>query len=248
MIDVHKFVKEVVKVHILILSLIAGLVTGVGALVSIILKEPSDKVISLALGFASGIMIGVALLSLIPHSLETGNIFYCVVGFITGGIFLWLIDILMPHIHKVEADCGDYLKMGYFIAIGIAFHNLPEGIAIGASNSVSEELGFFMAIAIGLHNVAEGMSVALPLCMGKVAKRKIVFITTLTGLSTFVGTIIGLALVNISSVFISLSMAFAAGAMIYIASDELIPHSHSVHSEFANVGIMIGITAALLLP
>lgn len=161
---------------------------------------------------------------------------------------MWLIDIFMPHVHKTETDCSTYLKMGYFIAIGIAIHNLPEGVAIGASSTVSEQLGIFTAGAIGLHNIAEGMAVALPLCLGKIAKRKIIFITSLTGLSTFFGTIIGLILVGISPLFVALSMAFAAGAMIYIASDELIPHSHQAHSEFANIGIMIGVAAAFLLP
>ena len=193
-------------------------------------------------------MIGISLLSLIPHSLETGTPFSTIFGFISGGIFLWLIDILLPHIHKTEIDCDKYLKMGYFIALGIAFHNLPEGIAIGASNAVSDELGTFTALAIGLHNIAEGLSVAMPLCLGKIGKRRVVFITTLTGLSTFLGTVIGLALVQVSSLFISFSMAFAAGAMIYIVSDELIPQSHSSHSEFANVGVMLGITFALLMP
>ncbi len=234
--------------NILVMSLLAGLVTGLGAIVSILLKNPTKKIISLSLGFASGIMIGVSLLSLIPHSLETGDVFFTAIGFIIGGFFMWLIDTYTPHMHKDEANDNNYLKMGYFIALGIAIHNLPEGVAIGASSVVSEKLGFLTAVVIGLHNIAEGMAVALPLHMGKVAKRRIIFITTLTGLSTFFGTILGLMLVNISPLFIAFSMAFAAGAMIYIASDELIPHSHKVYSELANIGIMIGIAAAFLIP
>jgi len=220
----------------------------VGALIAIVLKEPSDKLISLTLGFASGIMIGISAFSLIPNSLDTGTVLICIIGFVGGGIFLFLVDIGLPHIHKIESDCDAYLKMGYFIAIGIAFHNLPEGIAIGASNTISEQLGLMTALAIGLHNIAEGLSVAVPLRLGRVGKKRIVFITTFTGLSTFLGAILGIMLVNISQLFISFALAFAAGAMIYIASDELIPHSHSVHSEFANAGIMLGFTAALFLP
>lgn len=237
-----------INVNVLVFSLFAGLATGLGAIISILIKEPTEKVMSLALGFASGIMIGVSLLSLIPHSLETGDIWLAATGFIVGGIFMWLIDIFMPHVHKTETDCSTYLKMGYFIAIGIAIHNLPEGIAIGASSVISEQLGIFTAGAIGIHNIAEGMAVALPLCLGRIAKKKIVFITTLTGLSTFFGAIIGFILVGISPLFIAASMAFAAGAMIYIASDELIPLSHQAHSEFANIGVMVGIAAAFLLP
>ncbi|HHX51668.1 MAG TPA: ZIP family metal transporter, partial [Clostridia bacterium] len=208
-------------INILLSSLLAGLVTGVGALIAIVLKEPSDKLISLTLGFASGIMIGISAFSLIPNSLDTGTVLICIIGFVGGGIFLFLVDIGLPHIHKIESDCDAYLKMGYFIAIGIAFHNLPEGIAIGASNTISEQLGLMTALAIGLHNIAEGLSVAVPLRLGRVGKKRIVFITTFTGLSTFLGAILGIMLVNISQLFISFALAFAAGAMIYIASDEL---------------------------
>jgi len=232
---------------ILIYSFVAGIVTGVGALIAILVKNLSNRVVSLSLGFASGIMIGISTLSLIPRSIETNSLFSCIIGFISGGAFLWLIDVVTPHIHKTDTNDDAYLKMGYFIAIGIAFHNLPEGIAIGTSNSISAHLGLFTAIAIGLHNVAEGLSVAIPLTLGHASKSRIIFITTMTGLSTFLGTIIGLALVKISPLFISYSLAFAAGAMIYISSDELIPHSHKAHSDFANVGLMLGIVMALLI-
>lgn len=229
------------------LSLIAGLVTGIGALIAFLIKEPSNKLLSLALGFASGIMIGISALSLIPESLAAGNTFSCVIGFALGASFLWIIDILLPHIHKIEADCEIYAKMGYFIAMGIALHNLPEGIAIGASNEISVNLGFNTAVSIGFHNIAEGLSVAMPLCLGKIQKGRVIVITTLTGLATLVGTIIGVFIMNISTQIISGSLAFAAGAMVFISSDELIPHSHSVHSHAANAGILLGIAAAIIL-
>lgn len=236
-----------IYISILVYSFVAGLVTGIGALITIAIKEPSKKLLSLSLGFASGIMIGISTISLIPESMEAGSFSLCFLGFVSGAVFLWLIDITLPHIHKNEANCDMYMKMGYFIAAGIAFHNLPEGIAIGATSEVSPQLGVYTAVSIGVHNIAEGLSIAMPLCMGKVGKMRIVFITTLTGLATLFGTMIGLFMVNVSQGFISVSLAFAAGAMIYISSDELIPHSHSVHSHSANIGIVLGIMLALLL-
>lgn len=234
-------------INILVYSFMAGLVTGLGALITILIKEPSKKLLSLALGFASGIMIGISTISLIPESMEAGSFTLCFLGFVSGAVFLWLIDVSLPHIHKNETNCDMYMKMGYFIAAGIAFHNLPEGIAIGATNEVSTQLGLYTAISIGIHNIAEGLSIAMPLCMGKVGKIRIIFITTMTGLATLLGTIIGLFMVGVSQGFISFALAFAAGAMIYISSDELIPHSHSVHSHTANMGIVLGIMLALLL-
>jgi ZIP family zinc transporter len=238
----------VVFISIYILSLIAGLLTGVGALITILIKKPSNKLLSLSLGFASGIMLGISTFSLIPESLVLGNIYFCAVGFVSGAAFLALLDFVLPHIHKSEMKCDEYRRMGYFIAIGIAVHNLPEGIAIGVSNEVSITLGFYTALSIGIHNIAEGLSVAMPLCLSpNIKKARIVFITTATGLATLLGTLIGTAIINISSFFISASLAFAAGAMIYITSAELIPKSHRSHSNYANIGIITGILLALFL-
>lgn len=235
---------------ILISGLLAGLVTGLGALIAISLKKITDKVLSVSLGFASGIMVGISTFSLIPSGLEMANPIVVVAGFGGGALFLFLVDISIPHIHKVEADttvCRTYTKMGYFIALGITLHNIPEGIAIGATNGISQQMGLMTAITIGLHNIAEGMAVAMPLCMGNVRKSRIVLITTMTGLSTLLGTLLGVILGAISPVVIAFFLAFAAGAMIYISSDELIPKSHKTHSEFANIGILSGFVVALLL-
>ena len=91
-------------------------------------------------------------------------------------------------------------KWGTFIAIGIAVHNLPEGIAIGVSNEVSVVMGFYMAVSIGIHNIAEGLSVAMPLSLSpNMKKSRIVYITTITGLATLLGTIIGKAIITISA-------------------------------------------------
>ena len=101
---------------------LAGLVTGVGALITVVLKKPSEKLLSFSLGFAAGIMIGISTLTLIPESLGIGNIFTCLTGFACGAFFLWLIDVLLPHIHKIETECNMYMKMGTFIALGIAWN------------------------------------------------------------------------------------------------------------------------------
>lgn len=243
----RQYIIGVIIITILIYGLLAGVVTGAGALISIAIKNISNKTLSVSFGFASGIMIGMSTLGLIPSSLEIGTTYSCIVGFIIGAIFLFLIDISMPHVHKSETDYGQYTKMGYFIALGIALHNLPEGIAIGASNEVSQQMGLFTAVTIGLHNIAEGLCVAVPLCIGRMRKYRIILITTMTGLSTLLGTWLGMVFGMISPLVISFFLAFAAGAMIYISSDELIPKSHSTHSEFANVGILSGFIVALLM-
>lgn len=233
-------------INVLIQSLMAGLVTGLGAVICLLIKKPTNKILSLVLGFAAGIMIGISLFSLIPHSLTSGNPFFTVVGFILGGFLMGIIDPLISRFYNDKDN--NYLRMGIFIAIGMAIHDLPEGMAIGASSLVSKQLGFFTSLTIGLHNIAEGLAIALPLILGKSNYKTVIFITTMTGLSTFFGTIFGFLLISVSPQFIAASMSFAAGAMIYIASDELIPHSHDKNKRWANIGIMIGIAITVLSP
>ena len=138
------------------------------------------------------------------------------------------------------------MKMGYFIAAGIALHNLPEGLALGAGYQAAEELGSMIALAILLHNIPEGMGIAAPLKAGGTRSITILCITSSAGLFTPLGTLIGVLIFNISPLFISLSMGFAAGAMIYIVSDELIPESHKQHSHYANLGIAFGVLLTFL--
>jgi len=246
--EIYYMLGRVVFISIYLSSLIAGLMTGFGALITIAIKNPSHKLLSLSLGFASGIMLGISTFSLIPQSMELGNIYFCALGFVCGAASLGLLDYVLPHIHKNEMEYDEYKKMGYFIAIGIAVHNLPEGIAIGVSSEVSVAMGFYMAISIGIHNIAEGLSVAMPLSLSpNIKKTRMVFITTITGLATLLGTLIGTVIITISAFFISASLAFAAGAMIYITSAELIPKSHRSHGKYANIGIVAGILLALFL-
>lgn len=103
-----------------------------------------------------------------------------------------------------------------------------------------------IALAIALHNIPEGMRMSVPLRMARVRVSRILLVTTLAGIFTPVGTLIGFLLYSISRDFVSISLALAAGAMIYIVSDELIPESHKHHSHFANLGIVVGFLVVLL--
>ncbi len=236
--------------NILISSLIAGLLTGAGALITVNFKKINNKAIALSLGFAGGVMIGVSIFHLIPESINVVKRIYCIIGLLIGFLFMHILEKLVPH-HTEDINKNNqndkYLKMGYLIALGIAIHNLPEGLAIGASSGISEKTGIMMAVLIGLHNIVEGLAVSIPLHLGKVKKTKTILITTLTGLSTLLGAAIGLYLINISNKFISISMSFAAGAMIYIAILELIPQSYKENNNLSVLGIIAGAILSLLL-
>ena len=126
------------------------------------------------------------------------------------------------------------------LAIGIALHNLPEGLAIGAGYMNSASLGATIAISLALHNVPEGIATAIPLHMGGMEKWKVVLLVTMAGLMTPLGTFLGAAILQVNANAVSLALALAAGAMIYIVSDELIPQSHEYHSHAANLGLVAG--------
>lgn len=233
-------------------STLAGIATGLGALLVLIFGKPSQAFMSLILGFASGIMLAISAFDLMPEALKLGGMVWTVVGFLLGAGLMFGLDVLVPHIHMGEGKAepsreAKMLKMGYFIFLGIALHNLPEGLAIGAGYSASQGLGAAIAVALAVHNVPEGMATAAPLLNGGVGRLKVMGLTTLAGLMTPVGTGLGLLLVNISPAFVSISLAVAAGAMVYIVSDELIPESHKFHSHLANAGLLAGFLLGLAI-
>jgi len=233
-------------------SILAGLATVVGALFVIILGQPGERILSVLLGFAGGVMSAVVVLDLIPSALEYGSVITTSAGFILGLIFMLGLDIiisLLPALKNAEAAGRQsrMLKMGYLIAIGIALHDLPEGIAIAVGYSAKESLGMLIAVSIGLHNIPEGMATAAPLTMGGMSRFSIIFICLLISIFTPLGACVGLLLVAISPRFICLLLALAGGAMAFIVKNELIPESNRRHPNYARLGFVLGIALILLL-
>lgn len=236
----------------LLISTLAGLATAVGALIVIMIKQPGEKMISVMMGFAAGIMIAISTLELIPEAVELGGVLNTAIGFMLGALMMFALDIFVPHSHmgsgeKENDEKTKLKKMGYFIFLGIALHNLPEGLAIGAGFEAQDALGLSIAIALAVHNVPEGMATAVPLISGGVSKMKVLALTLVAGMMTPVGTALGIAIFRISESFVSIGLSLAAGAMIYIVSDELIPHSHGTHSHWANIGLLLGFLLGFLI-
>ncbi|MFO8111854.1 MAG: ZIP family metal transporter [Desulfosalsimonadaceae bacterium] len=241
-------------------SLLAGLSMALGALVVLCFGSPGKRVLSLILGFAAGIMLAISAFDLIPGAIASGSLSHAIAGFLLGAAMMYVLDLVIPHAHMTgdldgpvkavdahEIHAKKILRTGYLIFLGMALHNIPEGLAIGAGLQSSPALGLTIAIAIGLHNVPEGMATAGPLRAGGLTGGKVLLLTTLAGLMTPVGALLGLVAFGISGALVATGMAVAAGAMIYIASDELIPQSHAYHSHMANFGILGGFLVGFAL-
>ena len=234
-------------------GLIFGIVgTSFGGLIGAILKINSDKYLCFILEFAAGLMTAIICFDLIPETLNIVNISICIIG-----IFIGIFSMIVCN-KVIDKYCNvptskyysknniSMLKTGFIIAIGLAIHNFPEGLAIGAGFEASDALGLKLAIAIALHDVPEGISISLPLKNSGVSKIKSILITTISGLTTGLGAFFGVIIGNISQSLIGLSLSFAAGAMLYIVSCELIPESKKRYSgRFASLGNMLGLILGL---
>lgn len=241
--------------HITMLGLLAGILgTGSGGLVALFLKRPGPGLLSFFLGFSGGIMLAIVLMDLVPEAVEAGNIYLAILGLLLGAVLILLLDLYLPHFHLFEAseENNSYIRTGILLGLGIALHNLPEGIAIGSGFIAAPTLGMTLAVTIALHNIPEGIAMAAPLSAGGLGIIRIVFFTILAGLPMGAGAFIGASIGSISPAVLSLALSFAGGAMLYIIFSELIPGSQELakgHSgTFGAVfGTIVGIIVLALL-
>jgi ZIP family zinc transporter len=237
---------------ILIFSAIAGLATALGAGFVVLMGKPSNRVMSLLMGFAGGIMLAIAIMELLPEAIEIGGVSKAIIGFVLGVIMMTLLDHVVPHLHFKNGYCeqlvnSELIKAGYLIILGIAVHNVAEGLAIGAGAVASPEMGIAIAIAIGLHNIPEGMATAVPLRGGGMDAGRVIMLAAVAGLATVLGAWLGALAFQNNSSMVAAALGFAGGAMFYIVGDELIPHARTYHHYWANFGLTGGFVLGVLM-
>jgi len=232
-------------------SLLAGLATGAGALPVLFTRKVSDKLLDVMLGFSAGIMLAATFFSLLVPSIDLGGVWVAVLGITLGAVVLHLVDRFIPHFHPALGVEGPTSRLSrvWLFALAITIHNFPEGLAVGVSfGSGDISAGLVVATAIGLQNMPEGLAVALPLLREGYSRRRSLWYGTLTGLVEPVGGILGIALVSIFHPVLPWALAFAAGAMIFVVSDEIIPESHRKGFEReATFGLIAGFIIMMLL-
>lgn len=244
--------------------------TALGAALVFFTKSISHKVLDAMMGFAAGVMIAASFWSLLVPSIEMaasqGMIEWmpAVIGFLTGGVFLRICDAYLPHLHiglPVEEAEGipTSWRRATLLVLAITLHNIPEGLAIGvlfgAAASGIEAAGgatimgaITLAIGIGIQNFPEGTAVSMPLRREGLSVRKSFWYGQLSGIVEPISAVIGAAAVLMIQPILPYALAFAAGAMIYVVVEELIPESQlRGNADIATLGTMIGFCVMMVL-
>lgn len=228
--------------------------TTLGGVIGVTFKRTSYKFLSFILSLASGLMTSIVCFELMPEALNMSGIFTILCGVVIGIFMMIFCDIIVKQRFgntKVGNKNQSLLKTGIIVSIGLAIHNIPEGLAIGSGFEASLTLGYSLAIAIALHDIPEGISMAVPMKKGGMSTKRVLTYVIMSGVTTGMGALIGAIIGNISEQVISMCLAFAAGAMLYIASGELTPESNKLYSgrwnTFGNIlGFLLGFMASKL--
>jgi len=258
--------------HPVLLALFATiftwLVTAAGASLVFFFKSINRRLLNLMLGFAAGVMIAASYWSLLAPAIEmeevkrSGNAWLpAVTGFLAGGAFLFLIDKLLPHLHaRLSIDRSEGIKTSWnrsiLLIMAITLHNIPEGLAVGvafgalASNADPAILSgaVILTIGIGLQNFPEGAAVSIPLRREGFSRKKAFFYGQLSGIVEPVAGILGAYLVVTVSPLLPYALSFAAGAMIFVVVEELIPESQTGNeTDLSTIGAMLGFASMMFL-
>jgi ZIP family zinc transporter len=242
-------------------SLLAGLLTAVGALPVLFGRSVSQRSNDVLLGFAAGVMLAASFLSLIVPGLDAGRLIYggttiaaviAVGGVLLGAVFIALLNERIPHEHFYQGQQGPVpcaLARIWLFVLAITIHNLPEGLAVGVGFGGGDiARGTALAIGIGLQNAPEGLAVALALLTCGYTKGYAFAVAGLTGLVEPAAGLLGAYAVSLSQLVLPWALTFAAGAMIYVISHEIIPetHRHGFEDQ-ATLGLTIGLVIMLFL-
>ncbi|HZH35119.1 MAG TPA: ZIP family metal transporter [Pyrinomonadaceae bacterium] len=238
----------------LLATTVSGLLaTSLGSVPVLFLRNLSEKVNNRLLSFAAGVMLAATVFSLLLPSISitkergastVAAVLQAIAALCIGGLTIWAMDRLIPHKHfdKLHNDFpASRLKKIWLFVFAIAIHNFPEGLSVGvASSSGNAAIGLGATIGIALQNIPEGLSVSVALHSQGYSRWYSFFIGALTGLVEVFGGIFGAGVLIISAVLLPWALAFAAGSMLFIVSDEIIPETH-------RPGLESGATAALFV-
>ncbi len=241
--------------------------TAAGAAVVFFARDLDRRLLDGMLGFAAGVMIAASYWSLLAPAIEmsqTGSLpawIPATVGFLVGGTFLRLVDLILPHLHRGEpVEKAEGIKTAWqrttLLVLAITLHNIPEGLAVGVAfgavaaglDSATLPAAVALTIGIGIQNFPEGSAVSVPLRREGISTLKCFWYGQLSGVVEPVAGVIGALIVISSRAILPYALAFAAGAMIFVVAEEVIPEAQrGGNTHFATGGVMLGFAVMMVL-
>ena len=249
-----------------LLTLLAGLSTGIGSLIALLAKRTNRRFLSVSLGFSAGVMVYVSMIEIFAkaQSALTAQLgqrpgsWATVAAFFEGMLFIAVIDKLIPaeknphEVKLVEQEdaappARKLMRMGVFTALAIAIHNFPEGLATFVSALQSPSIAIPIVVAIAIHNIPEGIAVSVPIYQATGSRKKAFCYSFLSGLAEPLGALIGWLLLMpiMTDTVFGIIFAAVAGIMVFISFDELLPaaqeygeHHLSIYGLISGMGVM----------
>jgi ZIP family zinc transporter len=228
-----------------------GLATGVGGLALLLVRRPSERTLDGLLGFTAGVMLAATAFSLLVPALDIGAMWEVLLGFGLGAALLLALDRIVPHVHARFSEPGHTLdprrRQALLLLSALTIHNVPEGLAVGVAFAAGgTELGVPIALAILIQNIPEGFAAAAPLA----AQNRFVAagVAAATGMVEPPAALVAFAAFELAGTLLPLGLGFAAGAMLYVVIDELIPESHvRGHDRLASTALLAGFAVMMVL-
>lgn len=260
------FQRKVKKMYLTVGLLIPLLGTTLGSAMVFLMKKGMDKrVEKVLLGFASGVMIAASVWSLLIPSIdmatEQGKVAWlpATVGFLGGMLFLLILDSLIPHLHLESAEpegLSSNLKKTTMLVLAVTLHNIPEGMSVGVTfagailgnTGITLAGAFALAVGIAIQNFPEGAIISMPLRSEGMSRTKAFVYGALSGVVEPVGALVTILLARQIVPALPYLLSFAAGAMIYVVVEELIPESQAgEHSNIGTIGVAVGFVLMMIL-
>lgn len=242
--------------QVIIWSFVAAMGTALGSYAVYFMRSPSQRMLDASVGFAAGVMLSATVFGLIPAAQAQIDDWGVALWVVAGFFGIGLLDRLVPHTHARHEDASGYhpkhtpsARKARLLALALTLHNIPEGMAVGTAFAAGgAHLGVPLALAIAAHNIPEGFAVSGPAVAAGVPRRRTAFLGALTGIVEIPAMIGAYLLAQQVESTIAPMLAIAAGAMLYVVFDELLPDTAQHGNEkIVAIWVLIGILALFLL-